>query len=149
METLDAAPLVLDRGLLWHRFALTGSERDLVARINELSRVATEHGHEFSILQSLYDAVEENEQAARRAADVRTQRASSFAAAGFKERHVYVPIVAFGMFEGDIFDIFDAGIEAGVRLVFVGTQERFESLPWRMTQNIDASGRICGCSGGF
>lgn len=146
---INARAVSANPGILWHRFASCADDMDLGRRIAELTSEAEEHGHEYLVMRSFYDATEEEERTRRRAAIVRDSDASSHIAAGFKERHLYIPIMAFGMFEGEVFTIFDEGSVAGVRLVFVGPQSRFDTLPYRMSEGVDTSGRICGCAGGF
>lgn len=149
MTTTSSLILPGQRGIKWHRYIECQSDDMLVSRTAELVQQAEAHGHEYSVLQAFFDIKREVERARVRASKVEDDAASSYVALGYTERLLFVPIRSFGLFEGEIFDLFEVGAAAGVRVIFVGTRTGFETLPYALMNSTDDSNHICGCERGF
>lgn len=136
----------------WHRYAQCATDHDTPARLAELRETADAHGHENRILHNISDAADETRRLTDRANAIKSKNAPSYVSAGFGERQVYAPLISCGMYEGEVFQIMEQGEELGVRLIFVGTAERFELLPFGLRMKFDnepLSGDVCLCASGF
>lgn len=103
-------------------------------------------------MHSIWEAGEEVRRMHERESVIREKNALSYVAAGYKERQVYAPLASCGMYEGEVFDLIERGEEVGIRLIFVGTQEGFETLPFGLRTRFDNTpigGEVCSCSMGF
>jgi L-asparaginase II len=136
-------------GIRWHRYSESVDDAAMRAHLIELQEIADRHGHEYALMDASPTVVAEVERARSRARVVDSTDATSFVAAGFNERHLYMPLMSFGMFEGEVFDLFDYGPAAGMRLIFIGPRVRFDSLPYSLVTRTDDAGVICGCEEGF
>jgi len=145
---MTTSPVVVGQQVRWHRFVECDDEQ-IVDRIAELTSGAAAHGHEFYVMRSFYDAHEEAERARKRAETIRAEGHSSFVAAGFAERHLFQPIMTIGLFEGEVIDVVENGLVAGIRVVFLGSRARFEDMPLVLSSAVDLNAPLCGCSGGF
>lgn len=136
------------RGVRWHRFVEAEPEL-IAAKLSELVDRFSSHDHDCRVIWSLLDAEEAQREAVRRANKIEAAHASSAFALGMAEAVILLPIAFFGLFEEVVFNIFDLGVAAGVRLVFVGTAAQADSLPYRILTSIERTESVCGCEAGF
>lgn len=151
MTTSAVSTLILpgQRGVRWHRFVESREDSRLAVDIDALMRSMSEHRHQSVVVNSTSTATEEARLVRARVKRVRDAGVTSAAALDLPERIVISPIISFGLFEGELFEIFEHGMTAGVRLVFVGTRDRFGTMPYRMMNSLEVSAGACTCDLGF
>lgn len=144
-----AVSVVAGEGLRWHRFFRCDADIDMLPAVQYLSDRARSHGHEYVAMRSFFDAVDELEVVKNRLATIRERAVRTAAEAGFPEKHLLLPISVIGMFEGEVLELSRVAPSAGIRIVYIGTRERFDSMPYMLCAAVNLDADLCGCDSGF